>query len=987
MKLQCKQTVLLREKRDGGLENLLRITISDLAKGQAALYVDGQEIQTAAKSEGLLAEYWIDEPQAEQRIEVTAVCDGECVREAVLLRVPRHWELHMVQYSHHDPGYTDLMSHVFERHYEWLDQVLDDMDARQDYPEDTRYRIAIEQFWSLDYYLQHAPKERAEKLVDYIKKGDIELTALYANLTTEQLGHEECYRALYAAQAFAEKCGVRITAATHNDVPGVSWGLCRALCDAGIEFFVPDFPTYYNWGYENLISFWEPKKAFGHEGPGACYWKSPDGKRILMWSGGEYMTDHWDASWIEDTLEQLEGSDYPYAVLRAAVKGATVDNSCFSPAYPDHAKKWNETYAYPHIIMSTNQQFRDALVLHGKKCGFEIPEISGEMPGQDYPAASMSMAQITSAARRTHGAAVAAEKLLTLVSEDQVVYDQTHLIQETYRDLLLADDHAYGYQFSAGPAMRASYWEKGVYAMRSEANVQDLMDKAISSIADRIAPMDTDLRLLVFNASTVAGKRAVQTPMREFDNCGTIIRESNQDSHVLKGYLLNNRRRVNPEPCFWKEGRFKLVDLESGKDIPYYIDDLQWDDPVHYAPESAGLGSGTNRYGFFENPGGMKRILRFVAEDLPAFGYRCYGLVPTDKARGVSKPAAVKALNNGIYRIETDEEGICSVFDLRKGREVLDPACPHRLGDLLVRNGRNPHAEKMRITRVEVKQNEVFGIIDLYGKIDGAHDVRVRLTAWQGVESLDLSVRMLHNAKPLQSMFLAFPFAGKGFRYEGMLSELEPAKYLVPGGQSDFLTICDYVAVKESGVLFSSRDTGVVALSHLWPGYISPAHSCVMEYEIHNPLKADAFDTGWIYALLTMNNFGTNFMCSQTFDGVYGFSFACSDRADDASRALWGEREQTPVVTQFTDRSRGTLPPAASLLDTGDLHCLVLKKAEDKRGYIARLWNHSEKEVQIRLRVNGTEITEYSICDALERSIQGEHKKTIAPGSVITIRF
>lgn len=202
------------------------------------------------------------------------------------------------------------------------------------------------------------------------------------------------------------------------------------------------------------------------------------------------------------------------------------------------------------------------------------------------------------------------------------------------------------------------------------------------------------------------------------------------------------------------------------------------------------------------------------------------------------------------------------------------------------------------------------------------------------------------------------------------------------------MTVGDYVAVKGSEILWSSRDTGVVALSHLWPGYISPAHSCVMEQEQHEPLTGEAFDTGWIYAVLSANNFGTNFMCSQVFDGVYGFSFGCSQKGD-AANALWGEREQMPVITQFTDRSRGTLPPVASMLDTGRLKCLILKKAEDGNGRIVRLWNHSDQEEEICISINGQKVTEWELCDALERKIETGcgNRRMAAPFSVVTVRI
>ena len=74
------------------------------------------------------------------------------------------------------------------------------------------------------------------------------------------------------------------------------------------------------------------------------------------------------------------------------------------------------------------------------------------------------------------------------------------------------------------------------------------------------------------------------------------------------------------------------------------------------------------------------------------------------------------------------------------------------------------------------------------------------------------------------------------------------------------------------------------------------------------------------------------------------------------------------------------------MLSAGGLQCLILKKAEDKDGFIARLWNHSKEAQPITLAVNGKEITEYEICDVVERKIEGADKM-VAPERVVTVRF
>ncbi len=984
MILSLKQTQLLRKCGDK-LENLLRITVKDIPNSTVSLYADGIfAAQSDAESE-LTVEYWTDEPADNSQITITAVCGDETVFETFELRPPKHYVIHLVHHSHHDPGYTDIMSHVFRRHYEWIDSILDDMDQRDDYPEDTRLRITIEQFWSLDYYLKNAPADRVEKVIERVKRGDIEVTALYGNMITEQLGHEECYRIMQPAYDFAEKCGVRIRSACHNDIPGISWGLCRAMCDAGIPYLNADLPLYYGWGGEGLVSFWDCTAAYGYDGPGICRWRAQDGKSLIMWNPACVGMSDVIVNEVENVLDTLDGCGYPYTVFKAGCRVSNIDNSRYSPIFADGAAEWNKKYAYPRLITSTNEAFFDAILAEADERNIMIPEISGEMPGQDYPLAAMSMAQITSTALRTQQKAVVMDKLLAAADNDPLVRDQTVLTDETWRDLMISDDHAYGSQFPAGPAMRASYWEKGTYAMRAEANTHDLVDKAIASIADRIDDCGSELRLLVFNPCGSMVSRPVETLMREWDNCGTITCTDNHNPSALKGYILNNRRRVNPEAAIWRDGKFKLVDMDSGREIPYDIIDLEWDDPEYYAPESYGLGCGTNRYGFFELPGGMKRVLRFIAEDLPPFGYRCYALIPDEVSHISDKPEQTDVLDNGIYRISTDSRGISSIIDMRSGKELLDMECEHRLGDILVRTGSEPDASVMRVTSVETEQNGLCGKIRIKAESDAAHEINVCVKLWKDSDRIDVSLHMLKNAKPLQTMFMAFPFAGDGFRYQGVLSEMEPGRDVVPGGQSDFLTVKDYVRVKGSDILWSSRDTAVAALGKLWGGYISPAHRCVMKNEYHPPLPEDSFRGGKIYAMLTANNFGTNFMCSQVFDGVYKFSFAVKSGADDSECAAWGECAQNPVITQFTDRSRGKEKPMASLIDSGDLHCISLRKSGN--GYIARLWNHSDTAKPISLSFRGATISDMILCDALGNSYDMNGKPVAAPKTVCTIRF
>ena len=122
MDISLKQTSLIRQG-EGGNENLLRITLSGAA-GVSRIYINGIPASSGTAA-GETAEIWIKEPEKESEIIVRAVSGNEAAERSFTLRRPRHWRFYIEQHSHHDPGYTDLMSHVFRRHYEWIDALLD----------------------------------------------------------------------------------------------------------------------------------------------------------------------------------------------------------------------------------------------------------------------------------------------------------------------------------------------------------------------------------------------------------------------------------------------------------------------------------------------------------------------------------------------------------------------------------------------------------------------------------------------------------------------------------------------------------------------------------------------------------------------------------------------------------------------------------------------------------------------------------------------
>ena len=89
------------------LENELLVTIENHT-APVTLTMDESVLWQGVPAGGEFAVY-IPEV-TEKREALFALSTGETF--ALLLRPQRHWEVHLVQFSHHDPGYTDIPAHV-----------------------------------------------------------------------------------------------------------------------------------------------------------------------------------------------------------------------------------------------------------------------------------------------------------------------------------------------------------------------------------------------------------------------------------------------------------------------------------------------------------------------------------------------------------------------------------------------------------------------------------------------------------------------------------------------------------------------------------------------------------------------------------------------------------------------------------------------------------------------------------------------------------
>ena len=957
-------TVFLRRSGDK-LQQLVRVGITNTGEVAAAaifLTVTGtvREFPLGDVPEGESEyELFIDEVTAPTTATFILKCAGdEADRKDAPWQPPRHWTVHVVQLSHHDPGYTDLASNVLPEHDEFLDNTIEMAANTAGFPYDAQFRFVVEQTWSIDHYLRNAPQERAAKMIDVMRSGHVELTALFGNMTTEICGHESLARTAYHAFRLKRLYGIPIVSAEHNDIPGLSWGLSHVLAEAGIKIFCPGFPLYWTWSGSKLHSFWDEKALFPTGDvrcPGAFWWEAPSGKRVLLWcnNGGCGGDVHANTPTLGRRLLELEGQGYPYTVLRWPVGGGGRDNAPYIEGYSHTIREWNEKWAFPHLVCSTNAMFYNDFI---KQVPADLPVFRGEIAGPDYPVGATSTALATAVNRNNHSNLLTAEKLATAASFVSDYKYQQDRIFHAYEEVQWYDEHAWGHHFPCGPSMNAAELEKAIRAYRAAAHTHDVTNKAMARIADHVRLETDDYHLVVFTSPARAF-------LREIDNCGSTMYEVSPAGDAggvghLKGVLLQDRWHVNlPREII--DGKFELIDTATGENVPYQIVEIESADAtVPYAAQRLGIGSGGRRYGFFEQPIGLKRDLRFIARDVPACGYKTYRFVQREDVPEFSGglTATPTAIENQYYRVEVDAQSgaIRSIFDKEAGRELIDADAPHAFGDVIVRTPFNNDESNLVDSKlVEGPSGVVCASIERTARVHGHPAIRQTVTLSDGLKRVEFAVRILKDSTPLLDVHLAFPFLVQNpvFRYESALSVMEPIKDYLPGSFSDNIAVQNWVKVggDDFTVLWSSLDAPIASMGGLWPGYVSPAHSALLSERMpHPPLKPEDLKDGWIYSNVFYNNFGTNFSVTQTGDVLFRYVISsCSGDVSDGAAAGFGWDATTPIeqiITRpWTER---TLPASDSLMevDNESVVLITCKKAEVGDDVILRLWNVSSQD-------------------------------------------
>jgi alpha-mannosidase len=405
--------------------------------------------------------------------------------------------------------------------------------------------------------------------------------------------------------------------------------------------------------------------------------------------------------------------------------------------------------------------------------------------------------------------------------------------------------------------------------------------------------------------------------------------------------------------------------------------------------------------------------VQFVAQDVPAVGYKVFQLRHADRPQAPEAALHTTTIESPFYRIQLDAASgaVRSVYDKQLQRELVNQESPYRFGQYLYVTGGDQEPNSI----LQYRMVSPKPTLDIHPAHDG-HLASVKRTPYGWVVRMDSSdtntpsivteIRVFYKEKKIEfvedvdkndvnskeAVYFAFPFAMKQpqFQYEIQTGVVDPSKNMYPGAGHEWFSVQHWVSVQQDGASATVMplDASLVTLGDInrgaWPTQFGDRPGTIFSY--------------------AMNNYWhTNYRAGQGghFRFRYVITSASSTHAAELSRMGWEEMtpfEQDEVTSQdkALDLPRPLNGKQDSLLDVGDNSLLLdtWKSAEDGQGTILRFLDLGGTARTVTVRTPLLQIKQAWQTDAVERnqkllSLTGANgfSFTVKPHQIVTVRI
>jgi hypothetical protein len=447
-------------------------------------------------------------------------------------------------------------------------------------------------------------------------------------------------------------------------------------------------------------------------------------------------------------------------------------------------------------------------------------------------------------------------------------------------------------------------------------------------------------------------------------------------------------------PLNWQRSSLVEVDIDKGLELV----DLAGNQPVPAQELYTGQGF---------------RHVRFLAENVPAVGYKCYALEPSRAA--ASRPAEAESgatLESPYYRVTLDPEtgAVRSILDKELNRELVDSSSPYRFDQYVYVTG----ADKPRNLALEFKPTLPPPQLEPQGA-SGGKLISVVKTPFGTVASLESAafntprirtqVILLDGQKRIEfinrvtktkvytkeAVYFAFPFALEHpeFRYEIQNGFVNPARDIMKGGNLEWFSVQHWVAAEQDNATAAlvPVDAHLVTLGDIvrgaWPRQFGSRK-------------------GSIFSYLMSNYWETNWDAGQGGDYTFRYAVSSGRHLSPATLSRLGWEAMTPIeVDEITPMDKAIAPPrpldavqnSFLQVDQPNVVLVTWKRAEDGQGTILRFVEVNGEAANVSVATPILNLESGWLANAMEKNQQplavSAHgfQFPIKPFQIVTIRL
>ncbi|MEV7602435.1 NEW3 domain-containing protein [Kitasatospora sp. NPDC089797] len=540
------------------------------------------------------------------------------------------WTMFMVSHFHYDPvwwntqaAYTspwELLSADATTRPLWERNGFALVDAHLELAlRDPVYKFVLAEVDYLKPYFDQHP-ERRETLRMLLERGQVELVGgTYNEPNTNLTGAETTIRNLvYGIGYQRDILGGDPRTAWQLDVFGHDPQFPGHLAAAGLTGSAWARGPFHQWGpiQKNFRAAKDDARVM--QFPSEFEWIAPGGEGVLT----HYMPHHYSAGWWMDSSPDLAAAEQAVYELYRKLKPVGATRNLLLPVGTDYTppnkwvtaihRSWNAKYLWPRFVCATPRDFLDAVRAELAATGRRPGPQTRDM-NPVYTGKDVSYIDTKQAQRAGEVAAVDAEKLAVLASVNGLGGYPAAALDKVWRHL------AYGAHHDAITGSESDQVYLDLLGGWREAHdlASAVRDAALDALAARISTVgpSADGGPGV-TSSGVVGSAVVVTNTLSFDRTDLVA-----------------------------------VELPPGVPSVRVLDDTG-------APVPSAVDRG---------------VLRFLAADVPALGWRTWQL-----AEGTADPAWAAAegrtIEGGRYRVTADPArggGLTSVYDLLHERELI----------------------------------------------------------------------------------------------------------------------------------------------------------------------------------------------------------------------------------------------------------------------------------------------------------------------------